>query len=136
GDGRERCADGEGHQTHHSVICATRVPRGTSSDSVDDSPAGYVVGRHLDTDTVSGSHADAVATHPARRIVDERLAVIEHHPKLAAAERLQHLPVHLQFLLGHDHAFLYAIRGLVRDSAGPSYSLFVSDAEYPSGRVG
>src|SRR5712691_11194283 len=86
-----------------------RLPGGIApllAVAVDDAAARQVVGRKLDADAVTGRDADEVATHAARRVGDELVAVLELHLEHRVRESLRDGGVHDDRLL-----FLIAVGG-------------------------
>jgi hypothetical protein len=71
--------------------------------AVDDPTLGQIVRRELDLDPVARVDPDPVPAHPAGRVAECLVPVVEDDPVLAAPERLDHIALDLDllFLLRH-----------------------------------
>src|ERR1700730_11256517 len=68
--------------------------------AVDDPAPSEVVGRELDPDAVTRSDPDEVTAHPARRVGDQLVPVLELHLEHRVGQRLGYGGV-------HDDGFLF-----------------------------
>src|SRR6266481_5632886 len=91
--------------------------------AVDDAAPRQVVGRELDADAVAGRDADEVATHAARRIGDELVAVLELHLEHRVRQSLRDGGVHDDRLLFLVTVVAFCAPSLRRTRAATGSSL-------------